>query len=124
MRVRSCYPLLIIVGGVTVADSIARLSLGFQINRVAVFEAALFGTASLLLLWLARRDRDSIWLVRIDLLLAGLMGLGGIRAGLWARGLPVAVANLVILAVGLTLVAGLLLRRWVRRRHAAAAQGA
>jgi hypothetical protein len=108
---------LIIVAAVLVADVGGRLVFAFQMSRVILFEAVVFGAAALLLVWAARRDREqSLTAWRVNLWLAVAFGLGSLRAGLWSGGLEVAVANLVVLGVGLLAALGYGLQRWVVRR--------
>jgi hypothetical protein len=108
---------LLIAAAVLVADVGGRLAFAFQMSRVILLEAVVFGTAALLLVWAARRDREqspTAW--RVDLWLAVIFGLASLRAGLWSGGLPVGVANLAVLGVGMLAALGYGLRRWVLRR--------
>lgn len=83
-------------------------------DRVIPFEAVLFLAGAGVLFWAARRDKpDSTRAWRLDLWLALVFGLAGARAGLWAGGMPVYVANLVILVLGIFLGARLIV--WSRR---------
>jgi uncharacterized membrane protein len=83
-------------------------------SRVVPLEAILFLLGSFVLLWASRRDKaDSLNAQRLDLWLALAFGLAALRAALWASGVPVYVANLVILALGIVLGAGFVF--WFRR---------
>jgi hypothetical protein len=109
------------MAAVSIADLIGRLALDFQLRRVLLLESLLFGAACLLLAWSARRDRPlSPTAVRVELCLAVAFGLGSIRAGLWFAGLPVGVANMVVLGLGLFVAIGYLARRRVLQRSRAA----
>jgi hypothetical protein len=107
---------LLIAAAVLVADLGGRLAFAFQMSRVILLEAVVFGTAALLLVWAARRDREQPTAWRVDLWLAVIFGLGSLRAGLWSGGLPVGVANLAVLGVGMLAALGYRFRRWVVRR--------
>jgi hypothetical protein len=107
---------LLIVAAVLVLDVGGRLAFGFQMRRVIVVEAIVFGAAALMLVWAARREQSPrAW--RLELWLAVMFGLGSLRAALWSCGLAVEVANLVVLAVGLLAALGFGLWWWVRRRR-------
>ena len=98
LHVRQWYRPFLITIAVVVADVSGRLALRFDIARVLLFETILFAASSLLFLWAARRDRMlSRTTLRIDLSLALLFALGSLRAALWSIGVPVNVANLVVL---------------------------
>jgi len=108
---------LLITAAVAAADLIARLVFIFEMSRVVVVEAVLFGVACLLLLWAAGRDRvASLTAGRFDLFLAIFFALGSLRASLWAAGLRVGLANLITLGVGVVIAMGYLSRRCTRRR--------
>jgi hypothetical protein len=90
---------LVIVAAATV-DLTVRFAARFDLARVLQLEAVLFPAAALALLALMRREpRAAGWARawRVGLILAFL--LGGLRAGLWASGMPVHLANLAVLAV-------------------------
>lgn len=113
-RVRQYRRALIVVIGSVIADFAGRWALDFDMDRVIPFEALLFLAGGGVLLLAAKRDRpDSARALRLDLWLALAFGLAGVRAGLWAAGMPVYVANLVILVVGIFL--GVRLIRWSRQ---------
>lgn len=96
------------------ADLAARYLLDFDMKRVVPFEAALFLATAGALLWAARQDKPECSRAhRLDLWLALAYGLAGVRAGLWASGIPVHIANLVILVLGIFLGARLIV--WSRR---------
>ena len=105
---------LIIIAAVVVVDLAARVGFRFQMGRVVLVEAMLFAAAALLLAWPAVRDKS---LSRLELWLAVILGLGSLRAGLWSVGLPVSIANLAVLAVGVLVILGYFIRRWLHRRH-------
>jgi ABC-type iron transport system FetAB permease component len=105
---------LIVLAAATLADFTVRFVVNFDTSRVVSLEAVLFLVASAVLLWAARRDKaDSLNAQRLDLWLALAFGLAALRAALWASGIPVYVANLVILVLGIVLGAGFVL--WSRR---------
>ena len=109
---------LVIVLAATLADITARFAVNFETSRVVSLEAILFLIGGAMLLWAAKRDKgESLNAQRLDLWLALAFGLAGVRAALWAVGIPVFIANLVILALGIVL--GALLVNWSRRsgRH-------
>lgn len=97
-----------------IADFAARYALDFDIDRIIPFEAVLFLAGACMLLWAAGRDKtDSTRARRLDLWLALAVGLAGVRAGLWGAGMPVYIANLVILLLGIFLGGSLII--WSRR---------
>jgi ABC-type iron transport system FetAB permease component len=105
---------LIVLVAATLADLTVRFAVNFDTSRVVSLEAVLFLVASAALLWAARRDKAvSLSARRVDLWLALAFGLAALRAALWASGVPVYVANLVILVLGIVLGAGFVL--WSRR---------
>ena len=105
---------LIIIAAVAVVDVAVRFGFGFQMGRVVLVEAMLFAVATLPLAWPAVRDKS---LSRLELWLAAIFGLGSLRAGLWSAGLPVSIANLAVLAVGLLVILSYFTRRWLHRRR-------
>jgi hypothetical protein len=106
-----------VLAAVIVLDVALRFFVGFQMRGVAAVEAVLFAAASVLLLWADRRNRPAASArKRLDFWLAIFFALGSLRAGLWAAGVRVSVANLVILAVGVLTVIGYALRQWVHHR--------
>ena len=105
---------LIIVVGVSIADLAGRFALQFQMKRVTLFEALLFAFAAILLIW-PRHHKGSA----IESWLAVVFGLGSLRATLWAGGLRVGLANLVVLGVFLLALLGYAIRRWVYGRRTA-----
>jgi hypothetical protein len=105
---------------VAVIDFGGRLLVDFDVSRIVAFEAVLFGVAAALLGWAARRpDATDPGVCRVERWLAAFFALGGLRAGLWAAGLAVQVANGVVLALAATAGVGLWLRRRVRRHRSA-----
>lgn len=96
------------------ADLGARIGFGFDMARVIPAEALLFLATASALGWMAiRGDAYDVRVRRVDLWLAAGFALAGIRAALWAAGLDVYVANLVLLAIAGAAGA----RLWYRRRH-------
>ena len=92
--------LLLLVGSVVI-DFAARLMLDFDMQRVVPFEGALFGAVALLLVVIAKRWRaGSSRVRRVEGGLAVAYGLGAIRSTLWAAGVTVATANLIVLGIG------------------------
>jgi len=122
VKLRAYRHAAIVLASVLILDLGVRFIVGFEMSRVVAFEAVLFAIAGALLLWEARRSDGKISGVRrLDFWLAAFFALGSLRAGLWAAGVEVYVANLVIFAVAAFLGGGLLLRRWKRRRDDALA---
>jgi hypothetical protein len=81
-------------------DLAVRFAVRFDLARVQRAEAVLFPAAALALFALLRREpRAAGWARawRVGLILTFL--LGGLRAGMWASGMPVHLANLAVLAV-------------------------
>lgn len=111
---------LSILAMVLVADLIGRLALDFEMRPVLLLETLVFGTACLLFLWAASRDRSlSATAVKVDLFLALIFGLASIRAELWWAGLPVGMANIIVLGLGVFVVVGYLVWRRMFRRNGA-----
>lgn len=108
-------PLLIVVS-VAILDLLVRLALHFEMKRVTLFEAVLFALAAIFLIWPFAHDKR--W-PRINTWLALVFGLGSLRAGLWSGGLPVSMANAIVLCVFLLAVIGYGIRRRMFRRRAA-----
>jgi hypothetical protein len=101
-------------------DFCARLALAFDMGRVAVAEAVLFGGVATLLFWIARTSRlDSTQLHRLEVASATAFGFAAVRAAVWAAGARVFVANLITLGVAVAIGVGLLVwwRRARRRRE-------
>ena len=89
--------------------------LGTKFNMVWVIrvEAVLFLATSLVLWILRRRNPVQVrWQRAVQLGLVVFFALGGLRSALWAAGLAVGRANIVVLVVGLFLVAEVLRRRY------------
>lgn len=102
---------LIILVVVAIVDFVGRLALKFQMSRVALFEALLFAVAAILLIWPTRRDQ----VLLINYWLALAFALGSLRAGLWATGLSVGLANVIVFGVFVLVVIGYVIRH--RRLH-------
>ena len=106
---------ILIVGA---ADFAVRLITGFNMVWVVRAEAALFFGASVTL-WVFHRGKPAqvrwqLWLQRV---LVALFALAGLRAALWALGLPVARANVIALIVAVVLGGVTLRRPRHSRRH-------
>ena len=108
---------LIVVLIVAAIDFAARITLGFDMRRVAIAEAILFSVTGALIYSFARvasphRKRTR----RLEVTVAAMFGLAAVRAAAWAMGAPVLVANLMTLGLaailGLALVIG-----WYRARR-------
>jgi hypothetical protein len=81
-------------------DIAVRLGTGFDMLWVARVEGPLFLGASLLLLRLQRRSPSvARWRRVFETGVVIALALAGLRALLWASGLPVNRANIVVLAV-------------------------
>ena len=110
-RVRNFLWLLLLIGSVSI-DFAARLILDFDTQRIVTFEAAFFGALFLLLTVIVKRWRAANAKVRrIEISLAVIFGLGAIRSTLWAVGLTVATANLIVLVIGMAAIIGVIVWR-------------
>lgn len=107
---------LIIVVVVVIIDFIGRLAFRFQMKSASLLEAVLFALAAVLLIWPTRHEK----VFALDFWLAVVFGLGSLRAALWAAGLAVGMANLVVFGVFLLAVIGYAIQLWVFRRRPAA----
>lgn len=93
-------------------DLAVRIGSGFDMDVVIPAEAALFLVAAMLSGWMARNaDASDPGPRRLDIWLAVCFILAAIRAGLWASGVDVYAANLVILGIGTVTAAFVLYRR-------------
>ena len=101
-------------------DVAMRLGSGWSMVWVVRAEAALFLATSLGLLMLYLRRPTQGWARAVQLGLAASFLLGGLRATLWALGMPVHRANLVIVILA---VVGGALALWRRRSTSAAIAG-
>ncbi len=111
------WTLLILAAGLT--DFAVRIGTGFNMAWVVRAEAPLFLGASFALWLMLRRQPASVrWQRRLQGVLVATLALAGLRAALWAAGLPVATANLVVLVAGVVLLAVAVVR-WRRKRAAA-----
>ena len=107
----------LLILAVTLADFAVRLASRFSMAWVVPAEAILFLGTSLALWLLHDRARASVpWQFTLQRVLVAAFALAGLRAALWAGGLPVARANVVILTVGALLLALAVIRS--RRRRA------
>jgi hypothetical protein len=91
---------VVTIVAVAVTDVAVRLLLAFRLEHVLWAEAVLFLGGGTVLLRLLSRDSARPWLRMVQLLPAAGFLLGGVRAGLWAAGMPVTVANATILLAG------------------------
>jgi len=99
--------LILIIGA---ADFAVRLITGFNMVWVVRAEAVLFLGAGITL-WVFQREKPAqvrwhLWTQRV---VVALFALAGLRAALWALGLPVARANVIVVVVAVVL-GGLALR--------------
>jgi hypothetical protein len=113
------YRWLVVILLAAAIDFSARLALGFDMARVAVAEAVLFGGVAALMFWTARTSRlDSTPLHRLEVASAMAFGFAAVRASVWAAGARVLVANLITLGLAVAVGLGLLVRwRRVRRQR-------
>lgn len=96
-----------LVAAITAIDLAARFALPFSLQRVLVVEAVLFFLGALATLALsARPPQASGWRRVLQRILAAGLVLAALRAALWAAGLPVARANLIILVLGVVMLTG------------------
>ena len=93
------WTLIIVVTGLL--DFLVRLATNFDMTSVVPAEAVLFLSTGLVL-WALKRRRPARarWQGVVQGALVALFALTGLRAGLWAGGLPVARANVAIVVVG------------------------
>jgi len=111
------WTLVIVVVGL--ADFAVRLASGPKMVWVVRAEALLFLGASLALWRMLRQQPATIrWQLRVQQVLVATFALAGLRVALWAAGLAVATANLVVLLAGVVLSSAAVLR-WRRARAAA-----
>jgi hypothetical protein len=104
--------LLTTIALVATVDLSVRFLVDFRLDRVLWTEAVLFIAAGTLLLASGPRSAPVGWRRFVQVCLAVGFLLGGIRAGLWAAGVPVTAANATVLIIGL--VAATI--AWVRGR--------
>lgn len=109
-------PLAVVLTAAAV-DLLARFVFGFDMAKVVPMEAIIFLASAILFALLARTPDAG--LRRLDLWLAAVFALAALRSALWATGLDVVVANMVILIVGA--VGGAWI--WIRTRRRAARRG-
>jgi hypothetical protein len=99
-----------------VLDYAIRVATRFNMAWVVPSEAALFLATSLLLWFLQHQSPAQVrWQRAVQLGLIASFALGGLRSLLWAAGLAVSYANVIVMVLGVVLVAAAL-----RRRRAAA----
>jgi hypothetical protein len=109
--------LLVVILLAAAIDLSARVAVAFDMARVAVAEAVLFGGVATLLFWIARTSRlDSTLLNRLEVASATAFGFAAVRAAVWAAGARVFVANLITLGVAVAVGVGLLVW-WPRARR-------
>jgi hypothetical protein len=110
----------LLILAVTLADFAVRVATRFNMAWVVPAEAMLFLGTSLALWRLHDRAPAPVrWQSTLQRLLVAAFVLAGLRAALWAGGLHVARANVVILTVGALLLALTVVRS--RRSRAAEA---
>jgi hypothetical protein len=114
LRSHRWLPWIGLAAAITAIDLVSRFALPFNLQRVLVVEAVLFFVGALATLTLSTRPpRPSGWRRVLPRLLAGGLLLAAFRAALWAAGMPVARANLIILVLGVVMLAG---AQWRTRR--------
>lgn len=106
----------LLVLAVTLADLAVRLATGFDMAWVVPVEAILFLGASLVLSVLHDRQPAQVrWQLRVQQVVVAGFALAGLRAALWAGGLPVASANVGIAILGALMVIVAVVRSRRRR---------
>ena len=85
------------IAAVATVDVVVRFLLAFRLEQVLWAETVLFLAGGTVLFRLLPHVSTRPWLRMVQLLLAAGFVLGGLRAGLWAAGMPVAIANATIL---------------------------
>jgi len=107
---------LSVVAAATALDLLARVVFGFDMAKVVPVEASLFLVAAILFALFGRTsDAADPGVRRADLWLAVLFALASLRSGMWAAGLDVYVAKMVILTVAAAAGIG----AWIGRRKRA-----
>ena len=101
--------IIFIVAGM--AEYAVRLATRFNMDWVVPLDAVVFWWAGYLCWRLERRSPAQVpWQHALQLVIVASFVLAGLRSALWALGVPVSRANLVIIVVGVVL-AGIALRR-------------
>ncbi len=96
---------------VGMVDFAVRVATEFDVSWVVRAEAVLFLGASVALGSLHRRwPPEARWQVRLQRVLVAAFALAGLRALLWALGVPIAWANRIVVIVAAILVALALVR--------------
>lgn len=109
----------LLILAVTLADFAVRVATRFSMAWVVPVEAILFLGTSLALWRLHDRAPAPVpWQSTVQRVLVAAFALAGLRAALWAGGLHVARANVVILTAGALLLALAV----IRSRRASAAE--
>lgn len=103
-----------ILAGCGLLDVITRIAVDFNMILVSASEAMLFGIAAAAMVWAADRHDGDDRTRKTHLIIAGLLGLAALRAGLWAASGNVQLANAAVLVAGAVIVLGL--RRYRNRR--------
>ncbi len=111
-RLRELVSWILLLVAVSAVELVIRFVLPFRLGRVLAVEALLFLAAGVVGMVLAARSTQVGWRSVLQWILGVGLTLAGIRAALWALGLTVSGANLVIALGGLVILAGW----WVRRR--------
>jgi len=108
----------LLILAVALADFAVRLATRFNMAWVVPAEAILcLGTSLALSVLHDRQPAQVRWQFRLQQIGVAAFALAGLRAALWAGGLPVARANLAVSIVGALLVTVAVIRS--RRRRAA-----
>ena len=119
-RMRKLLPWILLFATTAAIDVAVRFAMSFELRRVLLVEAVLFLMAAGIIGALARRSPQTGWRHVLQWVIAGGLILAALRAGLWAAGLPVARANLVIAGLGASVLI-LLWMRWRSQQRAAVA---
>jgi len=105
---------IILFAVVAVLDSAVRFALPFNLRQVLIVEVVLFFTAGVAAAFLATRSPRFVgWRYKIQWALAAALILAAVRSCLWAIGLSVYRANMVILALAILATAA----AWIRGRR-------
>ena len=100
------WRLTLLILAVTLADFAVRVATRFSMAWVVPAEAILFLATSLALWRLQNRAPAPVrWQSTLQRVLVAAFALAGLRAALWAGGLHVARANVVVLTAGALLLA-------------------
>src|SRR5574341_1907394 len=124
MALRTLRPWVLLFGMIAAIELTVRFLLPFDLRRVLIVEAGLFLGAGVTTWALVLRSPQSFgWRRVAQWSLAGGLILAAIRATLWASGMPVARANLVIALLGAVGLIALWFQRRAFRRPTAPTEG-